>query len=131
MLMNKKTWRCTLEGCAFFVHLGLAHVLEGKSAVCWTCGEVFTVTAQALKDEMPNCDDCRHRKSGEMTLDEKTAFIEQQLILKKSGVKSVEELPEVKRKTMQAFGLGLFVPTKKEEHAPDCDTYAGGECSCK
>jgi hypothetical protein len=28
ILLNKKTWRCTLEGCNFFVHVGLAHVLE-------------------------------------------------------------------------------------------------------
>lgn len=59
MLINKKTWKCTLEGCAFFVHTGLAHILEGKTAVCWECGENFTVDARSLRDEMPKCIDCR------------------------------------------------------------------------
>jgi len=59
MLVNSKTWKCTLPGCSFFVHLGLQYVLEGKNAVCWECGEVFTVDARSLKDDMPKCVDCR------------------------------------------------------------------------
>lgn len=59
MLVNKKTWRCTLEGCNFFVHTGLAHVLPGKVAVCFECGEQFRVDDEALKEDMVRCETCR------------------------------------------------------------------------
>lgn len=59
ILMNKKTWKCTLEGCSFFVHLGLAHILVGKIGICWECGEQFQIDEYALKEEMPRCTDCR------------------------------------------------------------------------
>lgn len=65
ILINKKTWKCVLDGCNFFVHLGLAHVLLGKSHSCWECGEVHTLDEYALKDEMPKCTECRLRLSGE------------------------------------------------------------------
>ena len=58
ILQQKKTWKCTLPGCTFFVHLGLAHILIGKSAVCWECGETFTLDESSLRDEMPKCVEC-------------------------------------------------------------------------
>lgn len=59
LLVGKKTWKCQIEGCAFFVHLGLAHILVNKRAVCWNCEEVFSVDEDSLKDEKPKCMDCR------------------------------------------------------------------------
>src|SRR5262245_61969399 len=59
MFVEGRTWRCTLEGCAFFVHKGLAHLLPGKDARCWECGEIFKLDETALKDDMPKCSDCR------------------------------------------------------------------------
>lgn len=70
ILINRKTWKCALPECGFFVHLGLAHVLLGKTAVCWECGELFTVDEDALRDEMPKCADCRLvRVNEDMTFD--------------------------------------------------------------
>lgn len=71
ILMNKKTWRCTLEGCAFFVHLGLAHILVGKTGICWGCNEQFMIDEYALKEEMPRCTDCRVAKPIEAVEEEK------------------------------------------------------------
>ncbi len=59
LFINGKTWKCTLPGCSFFVHQGLAHLLLGKQAICWECGEQFTVDARSLEDEQPKCDMCR------------------------------------------------------------------------
>lgn len=59
ILINNRTWKCALEGCTFFVHLGLAHVLVGKHAVCWNCEETFVVDELSLKDGKPKCIDCR------------------------------------------------------------------------
>lgn len=70
VLLDKKTWRCTIPGCAFFVHLGLAHVIVGKTGICWECGEQYTIDEDALKSELPKCIDCRSRLAGEPTPDE-------------------------------------------------------------
>jgi len=59
ILMNKKTWKCALEGCGFFVHLGLAHILIGKTAICWDCQEKFMVSEESLKEEKPRCYECK------------------------------------------------------------------------
>jgi hypothetical protein len=59
LLVNKKTWKCVKDGCAFFVHLGLAHVLVGKQGICWDCGGIFTVNEISLQDDKPICDECR------------------------------------------------------------------------
>ena len=66
LLQQQRTWKCTLPGCTFFVHVGLAHILIGKQAVCWECGETFTLDEEALKDEMPKCFDCRMRGLGDI-----------------------------------------------------------------
>ncbi len=57
--IDKKLWRCTLAGCSFFVHTGLAYVLPGKQAMCWDCDETFILGEAALKDDMPKCPRCR------------------------------------------------------------------------
>lgn len=59
LLINNKTWKCILEGCNFFVHIGLAHVLPGKQAICWNCDEQFMLDTIALRDDKPVCADCR------------------------------------------------------------------------
>jgi len=59
LLVNKKTWKCNLEGCGFFVHLGLAHILIGKQAICWSCEERFVVSEDSLKEEKPRCNECK------------------------------------------------------------------------
>ena len=69
ILLNSKTWRCTLPGCNFFVHLGLAHVLLGKTAICWDCGEQYTVDERALKFDTPKCATCRGEVYAGMTDD--------------------------------------------------------------
>jgi hypothetical protein len=53
------TWRCAIDGCKWFVHQGLAHVIQGKRSICWQCGAEFTVTEEAMQDDMPKCEECR------------------------------------------------------------------------
>lgn len=65
-LINKKTWKCMLDGCSFFVHTGLQHVLVGKSAVCWHCEDKFPLNEMSLKDDKPICDECRTGVSQEV-----------------------------------------------------------------
>lgn len=103
ILLNKKTWRCMIEGCNFFVHLGLTHVLIGKQAVCWKCEEAFQVAQWSLKDEKPICDDCR------------TLGIAQWL--------------EEKERQPKKDQIEVIEPD--DTHSPDCTVYETGECNCK
>lgn len=103
MLFNRKTWKCV--ECSFFVHLGLAHVLIGKEAVCWGCGDEFIIDGEALKDEQPKCEPCRTRAAGLPSAIEMSAIVERQLALAKAGVKDENELTPEKRNTMRALGL--------------------------
>ena len=104
-LVNHKTWRCTLEGCSFFVHIGLAYVLPGKSARCWKCNDVFVLTDEALKDHKPICDDCRLISRGDSSksynIDD---YLARQTAMRKQHI--------------------------AEGHDKDCDSYLTGVCKC-
>lgn len=104
-LVNNKTWRCTLDGCSFFVHIGLAYVLPGKSARCWKCNDIFVLTEDALKDHKPICDDCRLISHGEPS--------------SKFSIDDYMAQQTARRKQSLAEG-----------HDKDCEAYLGGECHC-
>ena len=104
MLEHKKTWRCTLPGCTFFVHLGLAHILPGKSGVCWNCGEIFTIDEVALRDDLPFCEDCRANRAGELTIAQKSTLVEVREALAKQGVESEDELTPLQKSMLEMFG---------------------------
>lgn len=101
MLVDKKTWRCTLEGCAFFIHIGLAHILPGKSALCWECGEVFTLDEYALRDDMPKCHSCRTKSVDGFNLEDYMA---------KQTAKRNQLI--------------------QEGHEMECESLIGGVCNC-
>jgi hypothetical protein len=138
ILLDKKTWRCVLEGCNFFVHRGLEHVLIGKVLICWNCNEQFTADPMSLKDEMPTCNGCKAGERG-TTLQEREDYINAKLELAKAGVKSVKDLDPDKRRLLEAAKGVKFsvledqieVIEADEVHAPDCSVYEGGDCTCK
>ena len=106
MLNQKKTWRCTLPGCSYFIHIGLAHILPGKQSICWECGDEFTLDDRALRDDQPICDKCyTPPDSSGLTQAEKLAIIQRDLVLRAAGVKDEKEMTPVKAQTMRALGL--------------------------
>jgi hypothetical protein len=117
MLIDNRTWRCMLEGCAFFVHLGLAHVIVGKRIVCWTCGDTFLVEKELSTLEFkPTCGLCHggFEVPSAMELD---AYIRDRIEQNKK--KKQEEKDEIE------------VIEPDEVHAPDCGVYDGLDCNCK
>lgn len=72
MLHNRKTWRCMLDGCTFFVHRGLESILIGRMIECWGCTEIFIADEYALKEEMPRCNVCREIKPKLHEIEEET-----------------------------------------------------------
>jgi len=117
ILLNKKTWRCKLEGCSFFVHLGLAHILENKIGVCNQCGEQFRIDAHSLKEDMPRCSECRTGITPEVAID----FEEH---IKRMNARNM--LKEIFEEDNEIEEIEA-----EETHAADCMAPYGGECSCK
>lgn len=99
ILMNGRTWRCTLDGCSYFVHLGLAHILPGKQATCNECEEIFRLDEYALKEIMPRCGACRE---GLRKIEDRSRL---QKALTKLGVENVSELNDAQRNMLEALGL--------------------------
>ncbi len=98
-----------LDGCNFFVHQGLSHVLIGKPTICWSCDEEFTFSYSSLKEDSPKCDACRAR-SKDFSLNAIDNYIKAEEILKRAGLKSVKELsPERRRMLENMHGIDFSV----------------------
>jgi hypothetical protein len=102
-LNQKKTWRCVLPGCNYFIHIGLAHILPGKRSICWGCSEEFTLDEHALEDDEPKCSACRFREKG-IVVEDVEAEINLKIALAKAGVKSVDELTRTQKTLLVALG---------------------------
>lgn len=129
LFVNNQTWKCQLEGCAFFVHKGLQHVLVGKRAICWNCDEIFVISEASLKDGKPKCDDCR-------------LFSTIPVVEDKPSTINISD--EKRRLNDEMFGRGNWehafdqieihepAPVKEKKlHAPDCASWLGAECNCR
>lgn len=110
LLVNHKTWRCTLPNCPFFVHTGLSYILIGKQSVCWECSENFTVEEESLKDEQPICEECRAIRSGGLTRAQLGTVAEVKETLAKANVKDENELTPMQRTMLEMLGK---LPEKK------------------
>jgi hypothetical protein len=94
LLNQKKTWRCTLPGCRYFIHIGLAHILPGQQSICWECGSEFELDEEALNDAdgMPKCRMCRAKLGGRPSPDALNNQISIKLALVKYGYASTKQL---------------------------------------
>lgn len=139
MLNQKKTWRCTIPGCTYFIHLGLAHTLPGRTALCWECNEEFTLDEDALKDDMPKCVECRMRARGiPENIPILTPVSEPE---PSSGRQALIDMMNARKKTT-VFDISKPKPTASivapvgdeievnEAHLPECEYFAGGSCTC-
>lgn len=128
ILQQKRTWKCTIPGCSFFVHLGLAHVLIGKMGVCWECGQQYTIDEDALKHEMPKCSRCRSGVESE--LERATREIERKLALQRHGKIQNSEMSAVDRLRQNLAQNDEDKPESENVHEPECEVHVGGECDC-
>ena len=114
LLVDKKIWRCTLDGCTFFVHMGLVGVLPGKQTVCWECGDNFKLDVAALKEDMPRCSDCRMGVVAQQSIEEYTEA----------------RIAQAKKRKSEFVVSESDVVESESAHSPDCDVYSGLDCSC-
>lgn len=125
MLIENRTWRCVLEGCSFFVHLGLAHVITGKRIICWKCDDTFLVEGElSTREPRPTCIMC---KGGfvaptPMELDAyiKERIRQKELENKRNKTEIVTEEDQIE-----------VIEADEVQHAYGCAFNEGGECDCK
>lgn len=104
---SKYMWKCT--DCGWFVHAGLEYVMIGKPAICWSCDDTFTISQTSLLHSKPKCIECLGQ-SHEIEVDSPS-------------------LEKLKQRAKENNEIEVIEPD--ETHAPDCDVYTTGECSCR
>lgn len=110
-------WKCMLPGCTHFIPLNTT--VLGRNSICWECGEVFVMEDRHLNEEMPKCDSC----SGIAieNFQDMNDYIEKRLKqVKHAPPKSVIEVEEEQDEI-----------EVEDTHSAECETYVGGECTCK
>lgn len=151
MLHSKKTWRCMLPGCSWFIHTGLEFTIPGKLIICWDCGEEFAASEDSIRDaragdDMPVCYDCKNKRAGGPSANEVDDLINAQMALSRAGLQYVRELTPLKRANLEMMGIN-FGPLERYEnnqeedqievtepivtHALDCESHIGLTCTCK
>ena len=151
MLHQKKTWRCMLPGCRYFIHSGLEFTLAGQTSVCWECAQEFVLSEDSIRDarsgdDMPVCYDCKNRRAGGPSASEVDDLINAQTALARAGLQYVRELTPLKRANLEMMGIN-FGPLEKYEqnqeedqvevfeptvtHDAHCGIYEGRDCTCK
>lgn len=146
MLQQRKTWKCMLPNCRYFVHIGLEYTIHGQTTICWGCSEEFiasedTLTrAKASYEGTLQCEDCVARAAGSMSVGDMTDIIEARLALARAGVKSPKELSKAQLSTMKMMGIKIDALKDEDKpetieadevHALDCTLFTTGECNCK
>lgn len=114
LLIEGRTWRCVLDGCAFFVHLGLAHVITGKRIICWNCEDTFQVLSElSTKEPRPICPICKGEAFHIPTQLDIDELIKQKIAARKKAEEDTEDEVEV-----------------EVTHTSECASYSGDACDC-
>jgi hypothetical protein len=124
LLNQKKTWRCTLPGCRYFIHIGLAHILPGSSSICWECGGEFELDEESLADPdgMPKCRACRATRAGMPSPQFVTNQISVKMAMMKWGITSTKQLTPQQRSTMiNIMGLDVDGYVNPEDMEAEMD----------
>jgi len=58
-LGGTEVWACALSDCNHFMPPHYTKLVEGKSSICWNCGESITLNKSNMIDDEPKCNDCR------------------------------------------------------------------------
>ena len=79
---------------------------------CWSCGKTFELNPDNMKNAHPLCDDCAAKMPAIEDADEKLERYLYEQRMKRFATPS-DEIEVI------------------EEHAPDCESYNGKDCTCK
>lgn len=58
-IASDKVWACALPHCNHHMPKHMENLVVGKATLCWNCDEEFTLNVANMRDDKPQCDDCR------------------------------------------------------------------------
>lgn len=56
---GSKVWACRLPDCNHYMPKHLEATVEGKSSICWQCGNDFILDIESMDEDTPRCKKCR------------------------------------------------------------------------
>jgi hypothetical protein len=134
-------WHCSgIEGCSHYVPKNMPEPV-GRKCICWSCEKEFQLLPYHMNMDKPVCDACSEQ------LEKTSSFIEHFMGGPQDEdpvVRAMRRAKEQREKREAQNQLALKKPvTDKEEedrieiieadegHAPDCDIWMKGECTCR
>jgi len=138
----KMGWKC--HNCGHHLPTNVEYTIGSRWSLCWSCKQRFQMTDEIADtamsgDHSPKCYDCTRDTS---QLDTIIEHMSKQSVKTRPCMKCGKPVvydPEnwiirsfcddcVQNK-VQEDKPETYNPI--EEHAPDCETYVGGECTCR
>ena len=53
-----RVWACALPDCHHYMPQHMESLMNGKSSICWECGEKFVMTPASMEMDKPVCASC-------------------------------------------------------------------------
>lgn len=73
-LKHVNVWRCA--NCNHWMPPHLDNLIEGRSSICWGCGDTMKLDEDSMKEEMPTCIKCRHEESFNEVIEKRSHFLD-------------------------------------------------------
>lgn len=113
-------WACALDGCTHYMPKNMAPAPAGHKSICHSCEKEFDLYPWNMKRINPVCDTCSEEldAAGKYldSIEKKKNHIVRSPILSSSPPKQIKPAEDEIESEVA--------------HAPDCDSFNGGECSC-
>ncbi len=60
----RSVWACGMPDCNHYMPEHMAHLIPGKSSICFGCGNEFTLTEDSMSRPEPICAKCHLKEKG-------------------------------------------------------------------
>jgi len=115
-------WACSM--CSHFVPTNAQPPVWRKS-ICWSCNTEFELNPDNMRVVQPLCNECTRRKLEVLDTDiDVTDWIE----MRERAAR--EKKLQSKLPSIQLDEPESDVVESESTHSPDCEIYAGLECTC-
>lgn len=61
-----KVWACARPDCNHYMPQHMSAMVVGKGSICWNCQGDLILDAENMKDDRPECRECRLGKLSEL-----------------------------------------------------------------
>lgn len=128
-------WYCSgIDGCTHYMPKNMPPPV-GRMSICWGCEKEFMLTPVNMMEDKPMCDACMERQDAvEDWIEQKMRNISEEKKNPYAAFSSKTTLDKIRERINHRH------EEKQEEkdeievidtHSPECESYVGGECTCK